>query len=251
MKNVLTSCSQAQLSVFPTLNNFSTQSKTVKRMNGRFEQQFSTGGMSKYLSDAIEQARIEERKALGSELHDNVNQLLVSAMLFLGLVKPDESKMKEHKSRAVEYVKIAVGEIRKLSHSMVNSAPALEELDKEITKIIDTITITTDMKVSYEYDPKANLLSDSKKLTFFRIFQEQMKNVLKYSNAKSLKIRIAVTNAKAMLSITDDGVGFDKNVVKEGIGLKNIRSRVEQFNGHMQIISAAGKGCCIKVTIPV
>jgi two-component system sensor histidine kinase UhpB len=83
----------------------------------------------------------------------------------------------------------------------------------------------------------------------YRILQEQLSNIIKYSNAEEASITIKKENDSLVLTITDNGVGFDPSAKSDGIGLKNIKSRVEHYSGKMQIISAPGKGCTLEISV--
>ena len=84
----------------------------------------------------------------------------------------------------------------------------------------------------------------------YRIVQEQINNIVKHSSANSVLIELFAEENNIHLIITDDGTGFDVNTVKKGQGLKNMRSRAELLNGATEMITAPGKGCKLKVTIP-
>jgi len=88
------------------------------------------------------------------------------------------------------------------------------------------------------------------KLTFYRIIQEQLNNILKYSKASIASVNLDHDDEGYRLVISDNGVGFNTNSELKGIGLRNIASRAELHSGHMEIISTQGNGCTIKVIIP-
>ena len=85
----------------------------------------------------------------------------------------------------------------------------------------------------------------------FRIIQEQVSNVLKHAEAKHLSILLTVNTTEIELVIADDGKGFnlENNKLKKGVGLSNIASRVELFNGKVNIITSPGKGCKLIVKV--
>jgi two-component system sensor histidine kinase UhpB len=85
----------------------------------------------------------------------------------------------------------------------------------------------------------------------YRIVQEQINNISKHAKAKTIIIHLKAKDAHLNLSITDDGVGFDTTKKDNGIGLRNIQSRVEFYSGNMNIISSPGQGCRLEVTIPL
>jgi signal transduction histidine kinase len=87
----------------------------------------------------------------------------------------------------------------------------------------------------------------------FRIAQEQANNVLKHAEARNLIIELVMKENAVDLSISDDGKGFDLEKVKgqKGLGLSNISSRAELFNGEVNIVTAPGKGCKMKIHVPI
>ena len=84
----------------------------------------------------------------------------------------------------------------------------------------------------------------------YRIVQEQMNNITKYAQAKEVTIYLTAIDDQILLSIADDGQGFDTSKRNKGIGLKNIQNRIEFYAGSMKIISAPGQGCTLEIAIP-
>jgi signal transduction histidine kinase len=94
-------------------------------------------------------------------------------------------------------------------------------------------------------------LNQDIELAFFRITQEQIRNIIKYAFAKHISVSIGKQNNNLELTIMDDGVGFDPQTVKRGIGLANIRRRAELLEGSMLLESAPEKGCTLIIRIPI
>jgi len=88
-------------------------------------------------------------------------------------------------------------------------------------------------------------------LAMYRILQEQFINILKHSNASIVDVTVERNNGDIHLAIEDNGIGFDGVATKTGIGLENIKRRVQVHNGRFFIRTAPGKGCKLEVTIPV
>ena len=95
------------------------------------------------------------------------------------------------------------------------------------------------------------LVAEELQLTIYRIVQEQLNNTLKYSNARNVDLSLVQTKHSLELMVKDDGVGFDTAKIKNGVGLKNIHTRVEIHNGKIILESAPGKGCVLIVTFPL
>jgi signal transduction histidine kinase len=94
------------------------------------------------------------------------------------------------------------------------------------------------------------VMTQTKKITLFRIVQEQMKNIVKYSKAKKVLIALNIDKDRVRLEIKDDGEGFDPKGTRRGIGLSNIYERTRLYNGKAMLTTAPGKGCSIIVSIP-
>ena len=83
------------------------------------------------------------------------------------------------------------------------------------------------------------------------MLQETMQNIYKHANAKHIKISFELKNNVVLLSVEDDGSGFNVTKAKKGIGLKNINSRVKEIGGKVEIDSKIDVGTKIKINVPV
>ncbi len=205
----------------------------------------------KNISETALRVQEQERTRLGREMHDNVNQILSTIKMFVGLLTPANKEEEEIKQKTIEYTLLAIEEIRKLSREMV--APQLDggSLAESIQKIIDDTKLSSGIKINFAHDSENEMLSPGKKLTLFRIMQEQLKNILKYSQAKQVEILLQTKNGEVQLVIKDNGIGFDMKKTNTGIGLASIRDRAKFYNGKTEINAAPGKGCKIVVSIPL
>ena len=206
----------------------------------------------KAVSQAGISAQETERSNISRELHDNVNQLLMSAKLFMNSAQTDPQKANEHIEKAITYQLMAVEEIRKLSKTLNTSLVKVIGLSRSIDDIIINMKAFQQIETRFQYDQKLDkLLSDDQKLMIFRILQEQTNNIIKYANAKNVLITLKEENSKISLSITDDGKGFDASVQSKGIGFINIYNRVDAFGGDMELISSPGNGCALRINFPL
>jgi two-component system sensor histidine kinase UhpB len=99
-------------------------------------------------------------------------------------------------------------------------------------------------------DYEALLIDKNKELMLYRIIQEQLNNILKYAQATEISIDVKQKGDQLYLTIRDNGIGFDTHQQGNGIGLKNINSRVNFYSGKMKLTSAPGQGCTLEVSIP-
>jgi PAS domain S-box-containing protein len=203
----------------------------------------------KEISETVIQVQEKERTRIGHELHDNVNQVLSTTMLFVDMLIPESKEQKQVKDKSLEYLRIAIEEIRKLSKELV--VPQLKEqgLVDSIRLLIDDIHLAHAIRIKFTHDLDTDMLSSGKKITLFRIVQEQMKNILTHSKAKNAEIHLQTRQDDVQLVIKDNGVGFDSKQTHRGIGLSNIYERVSFYNGTVDIQTARGKGCTVVVTL--
>jgi len=88
------------------------------------------------------------------------------------------------------------------------------------------------------------------KINLYRILQEQLNNIVKYSQATELLISLTADEHCFRLMIADNGKGFDAKVQSKGIGLENIRRRTKLFAGEFKLNTSPGNGCEVIVEIP-
>jgi two-component system sensor histidine kinase UhpB len=201
------------------------------------------------ITTAILETQEEERKTLGAELHDNINQILATAQLYLSAAFENPAEIFELTKRSQNCVVMAVQEIRKLSKNLITPfftsglAETIEDLTNEIQQL-KKISIETNMA-----DLDDERICDNLKLNIYRIVQEQLNNILKYAEATKVTISTTILDDLITLSISDNGKGFDTSRHRSGIGMINIRNRAEVFNGSLQVNSSPGKGCTLKVEL--
>ena len=206
----------------------------------------------KAVSQAGIAAQEAERSNISRELHDNVNQLLMSAKLFMNSAKTDPDKANEYIEKATAYQVMAVEEIRKISKALNTSLVKMIGLSRSIDDIIINMKAFQQIETKFQYDQTLDkILSEDQKLMIFRILQEQTNNIIKYADAKNVNITLREAHNQVFLSITDDGKGFDTTVESKGIGFINVYNRVDAFGGEVKLISSPGKGCALEIVFPL
>ena len=218
-------------------------------------QQQLNGERNRYKNElALEvfNAQERERKKIGEELHDNINQLLGVVKLYIEHAQVNPEAKDEMLKKSSEYLKQIINEIRGLSKSLVS--PTLKDLGliESINELIDSILKIRNIQIDIHKNGfSEDELSDIQKLMVYRITQEQLNNILKHSKAEHVDIAFTQTGSQVHLTIEDDGVGFDTKKVKSGLGLKNIRHRLELFNGKMKIVSSPDRGCKLEAMFEI
>lgn len=208
----------------------------------------------KQMAEAVINAQEKERADIGKDLHDNVNQILTTAKLYIEMARHEESKAEELLKRSADNISEAINEIRSLSRSLVPASIGDLGLVVSIQDLVENINATGQLVVAFDYEGAIDETIDEKrKLVLFRIIQEQVSNVLKHAAASTLEITLTLDEHVIELCIKDDGKGFDPEKVRvnKGVGLSNITSRAELFSGKVDIAAAPGKGCQLKIIIPI
>ncbi|HET6255947.1 MAG TPA: ATP-binding protein [Puia sp.] len=204
------------------------------------------------ITDPITKARQEERELIGHELHDNVNQILTTANLYLRLPEEDYYRSEDIRSKISELTETAIEEIRRLSRGLVT--PHFNELGLigHITRLVNDIRHATPCAIQFTHDnrPDIELLEKDRKLALLRILQEQLKNIIRHAHATHVRISLHCPGSQVRLSIIDDGCGFDAKTTPHGLGLSHIYERARLYKGEVTLETAPGKGCLLTVEMP-
>ena len=204
----------------------------------------------KLITETTILAQEKERNEIGKELHDNINQILATVKLYHSMLKSNRQD-DELLTKASEYVNEAIKEIRKLSKSLVSPKLGKNNLKEALSDLVEEVNKTHTLWVKFKYEMEEGKIIDSQKeLMIYRVVQEQINNILKHSKAEKAAINLKSKGPNILLTISDEGIGFDPNQRAKGIGLQNISSRVEFYSGKLEIKSEPGRGCKFKITIP-
>jgi len=207
----------------------------------------------KLVNQAIINAQEEERNRISGELHDNVNQLLISAKLHISVAKKNKINQDEMLDKATEYLMSAVDEIRALSKRMNSKVVTKIGLLESISDIIYNMEYLNQIDVQTEIDLQLiHRLTEEQQLMVFRIVQEQTSNIIKHAKCTQANIMLIQRGNQAHLVVSDNGVGFDKEKqVLRSMGFINIFNRVDAYNGKVEVVTSPGNGCALVIGFPL
>jgi signal transduction histidine kinase len=194
-----------------------------------------------------EKARNEERNRIAMELHDGIVNSIFTTRFNLIQLDPNALDKKEQLVKELEKTE---NEIRRVSHDLTQN---LLFEDKSLPEIITTLVesqknqYNTKFGVSVDKYIDWSSISSHNKIHIYRIIQEAIQNSNKYSKAERCFIFLLKTNNKITVRIWDNGIGFNPEKVKNGIGLKNIKDRTKALNGDLKISSNAENGTTIEI----
>lgn len=203
------------------------------------------------ITEAVRTTQELERMEISQELHDNVNQILNAARLYLELARQPGADMEEYLAQGHSLVQKAMEEVRKISHALVHASADERNLSATLEELLDQVMTFKKINVFKKIQlPDEALIESKVKTTLIRIVQEQLANVVKHSEAKNLYIDVSFNDNNLDLTIRDDGRGFDMNAYNRGLGFQNMKSRAAMMDGSVLITSSPGDGCRIQVSLP-
>src|SRR5882724_5653093 len=187
----------------------------------------------------------QERLQISKKLHDSISQHLITTRLYLEMAKEKASgEMLELITHAHKNLTAIINEIRQLSQSLVPHTLADIGLLESIQDLCVVLSQANSFQVEFHHHHfNQEALPENMKIMLFRMIQEQINNIICHADASEVAIKLQTDAEQVMLSINDNGRGFDLTQKKNGIGFINMMNRVSLFNGKTNIDSTPGKGC--------
>lgn len=202
----------------------------------------------------IDKAREEEKGRIAMELHDGILNNIYAVRLNLEFInkKSDDQSIAQRKDYIKQLQNVET-EIRGVSHDLNRNVLFHEKSFKDLLEST-ILTQKNKFNTSFEADIDPTIdwdeMTNIQKINLYRIIQESLQNINKYSQAKNAVVVITKEKEGVKAVITDDGVGFDPEKGKGGIGIKNFRKRAAAINGKINIVSALGEGAKIELVFP-
>jgi len=196
-----------------------------------------------------------EQNRISKELHDSVMNKLHGARMQLGILNDyNNAEIKEKRLVYVDLLQEIEQDIRTISHDLhteinetkfdyINLLSNLINLQNEIETTFFTLLIAPEIN----WDSIESLI----KINIFRIVQESLLNISKHANASTCSVTILLESNNLVLEIKDDGVGFDLNAAKQGIGLHNMQERTKTISANLAIVSQPNNGTTIRLKVKI
>jgi signal transduction histidine kinase len=203
---------------------------------------------------ASQNARLAERSRISRELHDSVSQDLFSlSMLSGGLQRalPPESPLQPQVARIAETVATAIHEMRALVLDLHPTALAHKGLTGALEDLCSSYRARLGLPVTARLEAVA--LDDACQHAVLRVVQEALANASKHADASAITVSLeSAPGPRAVLTVTDDGRGFDLANASEGagLGLRLMRERVTEVDGSLTIESSPGRGTSVRLDVP-
>lgn len=214
------------------------------------------------LSSQLLTAQETERKRISRELHDELGQALTAMKLRLSFIEKnlslkDPAELRQECEYGVEYINQVIEDVRRLSRDL--SPTILEDfgLYAAIRWLVNNFSKNYGIKVTIEMIDIDFLLPRNAHVIVYRIIQEALTNIGKHSQARNVSVAASTDGITVLLSVEDDGIGFDaKRVVagdpgEKGLGLATMKGRAGMLGGVLSVRTHEGRGTRITLTIPI
>lgn len=195
--------------------------------------------------EAVILSQDEERKRIAKNLHDSVIQQMVSLNFGLRQIKDDS------KTDLLKILDQSTIELRDLSHKLMPKGLVKFGLEKAVEGLLELSLKFTKIDFHYEFSGIKNRIPQKIELNLYRVIQELTQNVVKHSGASKLDIQLYQLKNNLHLILEDNGKGFTTEKNMEGIGLQNIKSRVESMHGSLNYDSQLDRGTIVTIKIPL
>jgi len=208
-------------------------------------------------SKAIIEAEERERTRIARDLHDGIGQQLSAAKLNMVALKNRLNISVANDillfNNVTELIDDAVNEVRQVSHIMMANSLIKQGLIMAVRDFISKLNQSAGLKINIETYGLDERLASSVEIILFRVLQEIVNNIIKHAHATQISIQFVRHEKELSLLIEDNGVGFDIKKMNEfdGIGIKNIYSRIKFLKGNVYFDSFLGKGTTVNIEVPI
>lgn len=222
--------------------NYKKQQKLNKQISVSHEQDLlHIENQRKYeATQAILQGEEQERQRIAQDLHDSMGGMLANIRM---TISANDSFSKEN---IIEKLDKSIAEMRRISRNLMPETLKNLGLETALKELCEAMK-QKHFNIQFEAFNLSENISFKTQMALYRITQESISNITKYAQASNVIVQISQNNNILNLTIEDDGIGFDKSEIVYGLGLKNIKNRVELINGTVEIASNKGEGTTINV----
>ena len=200
-------------------------------------------------TQALLDGETRERSRLARDLHDGLGSILTGAKLNLLEMKKGaamDGDTLERYDVAVGMLDQSMSEMRRVAHHLMPKALTAVGLKQSTADFVASIPNAT-----FSYYGDETRFDTKLEETVYRITHELVTNALKHSGAAQILVDIVRYDNHVTLAVQDDGCGFDPDAVTKGMGMSNIRTRIDAFGGNLTIVSKAGEGTEVNVEFVV
>jgi signal transduction histidine kinase len=185
------------------------------------------------------------------EIHDNIGQILSVAKLNLHTMQQKPEVIESQVPLTIDLINNAIKDLRNLSKVLNTDFVQKQSLATLLQREVEVINHAQVVKLALNVQGEEKTLLPERQLIIFRIAQECLQNVIKHAKASEVTIELAYEDHTCLLSVEDDGIGFDATLAKQGNGYTNLMARAGILGAKLDIDSVLGRGSKISLTVPL
>ncbi|RTQ49138.1 tetratricopeptide repeat protein [Hymenobacter gummosus] len=207
---------------------------------------------------AVLEAEENERRRIGSDLHDGIGQLLSAAKLNLHALDqqmgPQLNGRQELLNNAVAVVDESFREVRNISHNLMPNALLRRGLAAAVRDFLGKLPSDNGLRIEVQAFGLDDIRLDATvESVLFRVIQELVQNIIKHAQATEVTLQLVRNDDELTVTVEDNGVGFDAQALgpEAGIGLRNVLTRMAYLGGHTHFDAAPGRGTTVTLEVPL
>jgi signal transduction histidine kinase len=200
------------------------------------------------------QSKVEVQEStfasVGVELHDNLGQLLSTALMLVNITERNLPKVPTTLIDAGATLNKSINELRSLAKALNSSWLSQFDLKKNVETELERININDRFQINLLFPAQPLALDPEHQFLVFRMIQEAIQNVLRHAKASRVSISFSVNFSNLLVTIEDNGIGFDMKRKSNGVGIANMRQRALSLGGSVKWQSG-DNGTTIYISIPL
>lgn len=202
--------------------------------------------------DAERLAIMDERERIARDMHDGIIQSLFAVGMRLEAVAAGAGgDVEDRIGRAVGEIDRVIRDLRNYIFALRPGLLADRQLEAALTSQAEDFESRTGIATVVKTDPEVAQTLSGRSADLVQLVTEALSNIARHAQARHVDISLATTGASAVLTIADDGVGFDLTAATRGQGLGNLEDRVRRMGGRLRITSRPGRGTRVRATLPL
>ena len=204
--------------------------------------------------DTMLKTQEEERSRIAKDLHDGLGGLLSGTKLSFTnmkenlLLTPENAILFE---KSIGMLDTTIADLRKVAHNLMPEALVKFGLNDALNDFCSSIQLASNIKVDYQKIGLERKIGNTAETFIYRIIQELVNNAVKHADAKEILVQVAFTNNKIIVTVEDNGKGYDKNLASTGDGLDNIAYRVKYLSGTIDTVTSPNNGTSVNIELNV
>jgi signal transduction histidine kinase len=231
-----------------------TSSVVIGRVSDRGRSRSHLAGPEADPVLAVEQ----ERARISHDIHDGLTQSVAAALMETEILQSMVADSRPEVIDEVRRLRVIMGSALQESRSMIGNLrpPPLDprEFPETLTRLFEEFEDRCDVRLRWSVETDFALHTYSMRICVYRVLQEALNNVEQHARATSVRVRVRESSGAVLLSVTDDGTGFDPSLLdsesESHYGVRGMKERVRHLGGLLDVISSPGGGATVRGFIP-